>query len=602
MKRAALAFILALTIIAPVAGLAVAETPTATPTPTPTNDSEEAAWTPPGPFDLTELRTNGRHPSEAPMSVRQLGDPVRGSVAVRYIPSSPVSNEHEFLEPGTTLQTDTIQFYSTAYSDAVGEYEVVIVFWQHKQKTVNGTTFQYAANQSVQRATVDMGEGYDTSDVRLESHYDARWQATMWLERNGERVDGARWRFKHASVPASQQIAINTRGDAWRYLFINGIVPGIGGIIGGLALASATLRRTGRGPGYGMVVWGLLGGVSIFAVLGGLYYEVTQVVAHMEVLMGASLSIIAYGGGLRMHNAVEKIGFERMELTDALPLRQSGRQQETEAATDGGEPAPGVIEIGDSDYKEELYEDLEILPTIRDGTGSRLIPKQGIRPFLARLFANAAELDISSFRTRVRMRDGPLAEKIYVNPDADSAVEHTRAHLRRKMPFSDMRPEDSGRLEGLVFTVATLGALGLPVIGWYAGQAMANVPVIGAAVGLVGLAILSYEAVDGSIEVDPAPLHSRSAKATLTALQKEFADAKLLEEYEEIAWSERTRSALEARDVEGRRDKSMLQRMNEGALGMGLSPEDQEDELDAPEDILGGPTDEKVTTDGGEEE
>jgi len=132
----------------------------------------------------------------------------------------------------------------------------VIVFWKPKTEAVNGSTVQFAGEQEVQRATVDVDSGYASAPIRLNSHFDESVEATMWLERNGEVVDGASWRFEHASAPASQQVAIETQSDAWWYAFRTAILPGVASIAVGLSSAKGTLRRTGSGPRYGLATWG----------------------------------------------------------------------------------------------------------------------------------------------------------------------------------------------------------------------------------------------------------------------------------------------------------------------------------------------------------
>jgi hypothetical protein len=81
-----------------------------------------------------------------------------------------------------------------------------------------------------------------------------------------------------------------------------------------------------------------------------------------------------------------------------------------------------------------------------------------------------------------------------------------------------------------LYGLLTVGAIALPAIGWKAGEMAANVPTVGAAVGLVLLAVESYEAVGGSIDFEPAPRHDVTADASLTVMQSEHADAKLLED------------------------------------------------------------------------
>ncbi|WP_256403248.1 hypothetical protein [Halorubrum salinum] len=536
----------------------------------------------PGPFEISELRTGGNQPAAAPPAVRYVGgNPPTGAMALRYTPAGPLENERVHLERGQTLNTDEIELYSTVFGEeTTGEYEAVIVFWEPSTQTVNGTTVEYAADQEVQRVTVDVESGYATAPIALNSHYNESVEATMWLERGGEVVDGARWRFTHASAPASQQVEIETQADAWWYVFRTAILPGVASIVIGLSAARGTLKRAGRGPGYSLGTYGILTGVGVLLALAGLYYELAVVVEHVDILFGLSLLPIAYGGGLRMREPTENIAFERKELTDALSLRrgETDKEPDPDAVPDGGETSPSPtdrVTLDEDGYHDELYEDLSLLKTIRapDGSG-RLLPKKGFRPFFARLFSNAAKLDLSDLRTRVRVR-GSASQKVYVDPDEERAVEHRPARLRRRMPVWHRLPEPaegeslSPVTRGL-YGLLTVTTLALPLIGWQAGAAAANTPVVGAVVGTMLLAVESYEAVDGSISFTPAPRHDITADASLTVMQSEHADAKTIDELEEVAWSERSRTALEAREVERRRNKTLVQRLSEGEVGMNL--------------------------------
>ena len=86
---------------------------------------------------------------------------------------------------------------------------------------------------------------------------------------------------------------------------IDGDLLGLASIVVGLSAARATLRRTGRGPGYSLGVYGFLTVVGGLMAAAGLYYEVATVVANLDVIMGLSLLPVAYGGGLRMSPPTE---------------------------------------------------------------------------------------------------------------------------------------------------------------------------------------------------------------------------------------------------------------------------------------------------------
>jgi len=555
-------------------------------------NASEAGFDAPGPFSLEELRTGGNQPSAAPPSVRYVGgDTTTGAIAIRHVPADPLSNEPLYLQRGETLNSDEVELYSTVFGEeTTGEYEAVIVFWKPKTEAVNGSTVQFAGEQEVQRATVDVDSGYASAPIQLNSHFDESVEATMWLERDGEVVDGARWRFEHASAPASQQVAIETQSDAWWYAFRTAILPGVASIAVGLSSAKGTLRRTGSGPRYGLATWGIFSAFAVMTALAGLYYEVATVVANFELLMGLSLLPIAYGGGLRMAPAIEKIAFERKELTSSKSLRrESETGADPDVAADGGETASSSVAFGDDDYHDELYEDMLVLPTIRAPDSGRLLPMKGIRPFFARLFASAARLDLSDLRTRVRV-NGSASQKIYVDPESEGAVDHKPAHLRRRMPVWHRLPEpDEGESLSWVtrglFGLLTVATVAAPLIGWQVGRMVMNTPTVGFGVGLLLLALESYEAVDGSIDFEPAPRHDVTADASLTVLQSEHADAKTIEEMEEVVWDERMRTAKEARDIESRRSKSLVLSFLEDEIGMDLDAENIEELSDENPDL-----------------
>ncbi|RLM53736.1 hypothetical protein DVK02_12900 [Halobellus sp. Atlit-31R] len=550
-----------------------------------------------GPFDREALVETGVHDSDAPPSVRQLGDPVRGGIAIRHVPASPLQTEWQYVEPAQTIKTDRIQLYSTAYGSATGDYQLVAVQWRDETRSVeseNGTRrVPVAADQTVQRVDVEIEDGYATTEVNLASSYNETKEVTMWLERDGDRVDGATWRFRHTSVAAGEAVDIDTRADAWWYAGRTAILPGVAGIIAGLSLARGVLKKAGRGPGYSLGLWLIIGTIGLTVGLGGLYYEIASLIAHFDIVMGLSLGVVAFGGGMRMHAPVEKIGFERQILTDGVSLRRSD-DVDVDVAADGGTAEGGtLVEIPEEGYFDELYEDLPILPTVRAEDGLRRVPMTGIRPFFARLFADPAKLNLDSLQTRIKVASGAIAEKIYVDPESEPAVEHKPARLKRRMPvwhrLADRDAGDVSTTETVLYGALTLAAFALPAIGYYVGDALAQAPIIGATVGLVGLVVESYTAVDGSLHFEPAPRHFLSANASLTVLQSEHADAKTLEEFEEIIWDERTSTALETRELESRRDKSISQDLNERALGMDLDvlSSDEEEELTA-SDLVGG--------------
>ncbi|SMO91359.1 hypothetical protein SAMN06264867_1201, partial [Halorubrum cibi] len=155
MTRGAAVAAASLAVLCVLSALGAAMPAMAAGAPAPQVEDGDVDFDPPGPFEISELRTGGNQPAAAPPAVRYVGgSPPTGAMAIRYTPAGPLENEPVHLERGTTLNTDQIELYSTVFgSESTGEYEAVIVYWQPESQTVNGTTVEYAADQEVQRVT-----------------------------------------------------------------------------------------------------------------------------------------------------------------------------------------------------------------------------------------------------------------------------------------------------------------------------------------------------------------------------------------------------------------------------------------------------------------
>jgi len=282
--------------------------------------------------------------------------------------------------------------------------------------------------------------------------------------------------------------------------------------------------------------------------------------------------------------------------------------EEGEPVGDGGtaDGESDVIEIPADGYKDELFEDEESLETVRTDDGTRYVTKTGIRPFFARLFADGATLDLAGLATRVRVRNGNASEKVFLDPDSDG-LDHRPARMKRRMPVWHRldESEDHGYGTKLIYGALTAATIALPVIGWQVGAATINAPMAGAAVGTVLLAIESYTAVDGHLDFTPAPRHFVSADASLTVLQNEYADAKKLEHFREIAWEERARTGVEMKETQDHRDETMMRILNESSLGIDVgdlgNPLEEEAERDGVEEARSDGSTAKRATDGGED-
>lgn len=542
----------------------VGQSPTATPTPTTTPaasiDEQRAAFRD-GPYGIEDLRDGGTEAVPDIDGVRALGEPTMGFAAVRYKDPSlfnaifGTEAPWQELASTSTVQQNSVQLYGSAFGAVAGEYDLVIVYWQPKpmqvQTAAGNQTVEYAANQTVARQNITFGgdEVYSYNNVTLEPHYEQTYQATMWLERGGEPV-GARWTFTHRSNPEARAVSIGSEADAWAYSMRNVGFPGIGGVIGGIILGRLTLRRTGRGPGYGIGAWLIIVSFT-FAIVGGIaYYQIAVILQNFPQVMGLSIGVIAFAGTLTLHEPVRTIGFWRRELFDAITRDRGAR-----ATADGGQ-----LEWGDGTSLGELFDelseavraDLPEVPVVRTGESYR-VPVVGVRPFFARLFARAAEFDPQGIATRMKIDEGRLDDIIFVDPNSDEAVTHDPARIARALPWDTLRaqnePEDITAVDEAWAAILSLGILVLPgAVGWQVFGNLFNIPVVGFLIGLVVTAIFAYSAEDGRLEFEAAPPHFKTAEDQLTVLQKAYKEAAEDQDAREEARTERAKTVKEARD------------------------------------------------------
>jgi len=488
-------------------------------------------WEPPGPYPVEELRQGGVHDPDAPPSARMLGNPVRGSAALRYTPVSPLDSSTQFVESGQLLESDTVEFYSTAFGEASGEYQLVVVYWDDASKSVNGTQVAYASDQTVQRIDLEVENGYATQSIELRSHYDSAKEVTAWLERDGDRVEGARWRFQHRSNPltASPAYPIDTRGDAWRWAAINFFVPAIPGILIGRRGAQHVLRRTVVGPQKGGLWWMLVLGILALAAVAVGTWQTAAVLARAPYVAGLFVTVFAFFAFL---------GF---------------RDQEVERAEFNQKDLESVTSVSGGESKQARSEDIKLLDIIRRD-GNIYAPSPGLRPFFARYWANPAKVDESDLKT-VNNTTGDVSKKYELDPETDEPLVRTPARLSFSPKLTtDEEPEpvfepgesDDQALSAAHNTVNSiaggLGSLNLAFLGpaliggaimYFGTMAWVGVPSLAGLAAVLPAVATGYTAKDGAMEIEEAPYHFSEARAILTQERAHYDEASTFEALQE---------------------------------------------------------------------
>ncbi|EMA01821.1 hypothetical protein C437_15416 [Haloarcula vallismortis ATCC 29715] len=506
--------LVATTLLAPAVAAQANETATATPRPA-------SDWTPPGPFERSDLTTGGVHDAEAPPSVRNLGEPISGSVGVRHSPPSPLQTSMNWADPGTNIQSDRIQLYGTAYGDAVGEYELVVVYWNdHTRSTENGTQFQYAANQSVQRVSFNMSAGYNQIPIGLYSHYNDRVQMTMWLERDGERVDGARWTYEHRSNPltAAPGTDINSKGDLWRWGAMNILLPAIPGIFVGRKAAVHFLDRTVTSARKGTTWWLFILGFLALLLLIAATWQTAAVLSKAPYIAGLSIAVLSFVAMLGIRDQdVEKAEFNQKDLES-------------------------VTAVSGDESKDAREEEILLRDIVRRD-GKVYMPATGIRPFLARYWADAASVDESELET-VNNAKGDVSKKYEIDPVADETLHHKPARLEFSPtivtePDDDAEPPES-TLDKLLSPLGRLNwpfiatAVGGGFIAYHGLLAAFGVPSLAMLGGLLPGVVSGYTARDGELSFEPAPYHFSEARAVLAHERATYREASTFEDLHEL--------------------------------------------------------------------
>ncbi|WP_136688660.1 MFS transporter [Halorhabdus amylolytica] len=472
----------------------------------------QTANTTTGQYDLEQLRSYGAAPEsdQTPASVRSLG--WEGQVAVRYTPAHPFETSWQYLDPGAELRTNQIDLYSVRFGRDVDTEEATlkIVYWQEGSQQIqseSGTrSVSVAANQSVQTKTIDLPRGRGLTEIDLKPHYNGDWEATMWLEIDGQRVDGAQWRFTHDSLPAMQGTSIDSLGDAWWFTAQAALIPGLIVIPAGLIGGKKTLDRIGRGPRYPWVIWAIVLGIGGLIVLTAWLNYIVVILARLPWIMGAWLGVLAFVGRIATASGrVQSLAFTKYYLSDADRLRNSDYNPIGEWAAedlvpdaddllvdlgaDGGsriggnggadgeadDPKSGLIETVRSsvapikpwsdndmpadaevevrkhssprgvfkDFQESLYRYQKVLPIVREGGRWKIVPR-GLQAAIARVWAEPATIPVDKMRMTEKGKDGSDIDLFLdLDPDSEQLVHFQPATLSFDPPLTTEPDEDA---------------------------------------------------------------------------------------------------------------------------------------------------------------
>jgi hypothetical protein len=505
-------------------------TPSPTPTPAPTTGEDAGNWT------LAELRQQGTQPASAPSSVRLLDDGA-GAVSLRYQPARPLGEGgYQFLSRGQRLETNRIQVYSTVFGESDADWSFVVVSWQPATRQVETddgvTTQRYAANVTETRYQVGVGP-YQTANVTLPGHYDASWELTMVLERNGEPV--ARWRASHRSNPLTQPAPdTDSTGDLVAFGMVNFFLPAVVGVPLARWRARKDLEDIVVGPQKSTLWWVGAIGVGLLAAASVLFYQFAVLLTALPALAGAAIAAVTYLGMLSLRDAdTEVVEFDQRDIEDVADVTGDDRP----AAT-----------MADKRLKTAYRRDNRLY-----------LPDTGWLATIARKWADPAYLDLTAFESTTETT-GDVDMEFSADPLADAALEVQPARLAfapelvREATAEERDAVAESIAEGYDthWTLGTIRGWTAPAglllkrvnwrllaiagaglaLGWAGGSAL-GIPYFGAALGAIPGLAAATRARDGTATFWPAPKHATDARAIMSVDGAEYEQARTFEELEE---------------------------------------------------------------------
>jgi hypothetical protein len=465
---------------------------------------------------LDELRTDGTHYKKASARI------ANGHVFwLTHTPASkPWQDEKDLLETDT-VRSDELYLNSIRTSSEQKTVTVKIAFWERGTRTVeteNGTTTETVAeNVSVVTREVQLGKGWPTATVDLPEHQDPV-QMTMWLT---SAPDEARWTLVHHSSPYAQSAGINDQGDYLISAVKDFIAPTLVGAFAIGWVVKRALERAGVGPMWGYGPWIFLLSITTGFAVFGLFGSLAAVFVNLpHIIAGFVVGVI---GVVVLETYEVNVSDARFIQPDPTAARSASGEHAVDARK-ARERSERIIKTPD----EEVA-----------------IVREGLRPFLARVFGSTATLEgVERLDTRIEYTQGEADELYVVSPNADEVLEY------------DSEGFEWSANPLVVIAAALVAGVGL---NHYVGQLAGVAGGVGAfALG----AVLYLEATDGFARIQPAPAHLRSAWVSSMYLQKEADEAETLQESRRKRVEEKAKNQKDVEEALEDQDQTLIEAMH----------------------------------------
>lgn len=552
------------------------QTPLPTATPVPRDSRSSNATYAPGSYSISELNRPGVSPGENEFaSTRLLHDYT--PVGVQRNPPNPFQGGWQYADPHSTLESDTIRFVTARYGSEDIEpvdYELVVVYWQEKTVNVNGSgPVQVAANQTVERKTITFGPYRDFTEVDLLSYFDGTRRITMWLEYEGEEV--ARWQYKQHTIEFEKPPEIVSWGGFWSNALLFAGLPMLITGLGGMRVANRFLDRTAAGPMKGFGWYIAIGVAALFAVVILAYFEAAMIATRAPFIVGAflGLAFVVY--------YVENAG--RPDFTVEFTRRDLEH----------------VKDAKNQEVKDGLFKQKRTVRIARRDDGKLLIVEPGFMNFLARVFADPAEIDETDLTTEVLVQDlnGSVEKEYLADPLEDQPIYVKTPSWNFHVPLFKQQDEDEhpalpagesddsndgdGRLDTAKQQVSTStrnakykvrswippfnwdfvlkSALSL-VLAVTATSSVLGLPQLGVLIGMVPIVAMSLHAEDGEARYNPAPAMGLRAIEIVAYDQNDYTRAESVSQLRKMLWDERLESVQDIEELKDEYDETLINR------------------------------------------
>ena len=502
-------------------------------------------------YTLEELRRGGSQPSGSPPSVRLANERMfwvihwpAGSFGADV--GDPQDSNWEYLERDGLVDRNSVYLRSIKTEAETEEVTVKVAYYQVGEREVergNETiTEQYPTDLVIDSHEVTVSQGWLMEEISLRQSNDQR-MVTMWIE--GQESD-LRWTFRHESVATTQSAGIDTEGD---YLYRAGtefLLPiFIGSFIIGLVCKGA-IKRAGVGPQWGYFKWILLLSIATGLFVASQFRTVADLVTIAPYVAAAFI--------------VGVVGIVILETyTTNLKRAEFVKPEIEDAVSPSGEKA---VDMQRAESTEEMIVKLE--------NGRTAVVRRGLLPFLSRCFGGAAVLEGSEkIKTTVDVVDSRVDEKYFVDPSADEILEYEPESWTLEVPELEDRDE-----------LVRYGIAGLVLVAIGATVASSLATSWGLGVMALGALAMLARPTMGHARIKPAPAHMRSAWASAMYLNKEYEEARTIEQARERNVKLQAANERDVEEALEEQDRTLIESMFDPDISRAIDPEPERVETD----------------------